>query len=587
MRSIRWSLVAFFLLLVAVALGGVSLMAYQSTQTALEPMEASTRELLKAQYEENVKRKNGEFDRELQSQAQEFASHAVLHIHQVESLYVLGIIGSELRIAPDVVLLSWILESLVAPGEVRRARPLDIRFHDDDDEFLKLDRGHYHHFFSRFRGQSLHHSNNIKNPARELPADVRRFLNQNQAYVDDVEIRPGNKIQRVTIRAGIQRTREGLLVESFRPKGEPSKKGGPPFLPVYLQYANETSHREREKEVAKLQADLTRDLAQLRDEMDNGLAELRSRMLWIGFSTFVAVALGGFWLVRVGLAPLSRLTDAVSRVSEKDFRLQLGDKPLPSELQPIADHLRQRLEQLQRAFVREKQAAADISHELRTPLAALLTTLDVGLRKTRTVEEYQELLEYCRASGQQMTQLVERLLALARLDAGVDTLRPREVDVSALAEQCAALVRPLADARGLKLTVQHNGPACISGDPEKLREVLTNLLHNAIEYNRPEGVIEVAVGPDNGDLQMEVRDTGIGIAPEAKQQIFERFYRADPSRQAEGLHAGLGLSIVKGYIDLMGGSISVDSTVGQGSTFRVRLPMHPLTRGLESIRRLA
>jgi signal transduction histidine kinase len=110
-------------------------------------------------------------------------------------------------------------------------------------------------------------------------------------------------------------------------------------------------------------------------------------------------------------------------------------------------------------------------------------------------------------------------------------------------------------------------------DPDKLREVLTNLLHNAVQYNRPNGEIDLRVARDNGHLQVEVRDTGIGIAPEARDCVFERFYRADPSRNSDGLHAGLGLAIVKEYVDLMGGTIAVDSAEGQGSTFRVRLPV--------------
>jgi heavy metal sensor kinase len=286
---------------------------------------------------------------------------------------------------------------------------------------------------------------------------------------------------------------------------------------------------------------------------------------------FVAVVVGGYWLVRLGLSPLERLSDAVSRVSEKDFRLQM-DGRVPGELKPILATLTETLDQLKRAFAREKQAAADISHELRTPLAALLTTLEVALRKPRSPEEYQEILEDCRASGKQMTQLVERLLALARLDAGVDNLRLREVDVANLATQCAELVRPLADARGLAVRLKAEGETTLHADPDKLREVVTNLLHNAIEYNKPNGSIDVAVARDNGHVRLEVKDTGIGIAPEAREHIFERFYRADPSRHADTLHAGIGLAIVKGYVDLMGGTIGVDSGPA-GSTFRIDFPV--------------
>jgi two-component system, OmpR family, heavy metal sensor histidine kinase CusS len=110
-------------------------------------------------------------------------------------------------------------------------------------------------------------------------------------------------------------------------------------------------------------------------------------------------------------------------------------------------------------------------------------------------------------------------------------------------------------------------------DPDKLREVLTNLLHNAVEYNKPNGKIDVTVERQNGTLKVDVRDTGIGIAPNALAHVFERFYRADESRHADGLHAGVGLSIVKGYVELMGGTINVESKEGEGTTFSVQLPL--------------
>ncbi len=245
---------------------------------------------------------------------------------------------------------------------------------------------------------------------------------------------------------------------------------------------------------------------------------------------------------------------------------------MPVELRPIVARLTETLEQLRRAFEREKQATADISHELRTPLAALLTTTEIALRKPRVPAEYRELFEDCRLSAQQMNQIVERLLTLARLDAGVDRLRPQTVDAADLAEQCAALVRPLAEARHLTLNVHRNGALPLMTDPDKLREVVTNLLHNAVQYNRPDGSVDLSVVLTGDRLQVEVRDTGIGIAAEARERIFERFYRADPSRGADGLHSGLGLAIVKEYVDLMGGSIAVESTVGQGSIFRISLP---------------
>ena len=115
-------------------------------------------------------------------------------------------------------------------------------------------------------------------------------------------------------------------------------------------------------------------------------------------------------------------------------------------------------------------------------------------------------------------------------------------------------------------------PVIWTTDPDKLREVLVNLLHNAVQYNRQDGSIDVSAQSADGWLDVQVHDTGPGIPKDSFGHIFERFYRADPSRHASELHAGLGLSIVKGYVGLLGGTITVDSQVGQGSTFRVRLP---------------
>jgi signal transduction histidine kinase len=204
--------------------------------------------------------------------------------------------------------------------------------------------------------------------------------------------------------------------------------------------------------------------------------------------------------------------------------------------------------------------------------------LDVALRKPRTAEEYRQTLLDCRAVGGQMRQLVERIMALARLDAGSDHIRMTEIDVGELIGDVATMVNPLAAERGLTLRTQCDESQICRTDPDKLREILVNLLHNAIQYNRPNGTIDVSADMANGWLDLRVRDSGVGIAPEAREHIFERFYRADPSRNGSGLHAGLGLSIVKGYVALLGGTVSVESELGKGSTFQVRVPTGEVAR---------
>jgi signal transduction histidine kinase len=314
-------------------------------------------------------------------------------------------------------------------------------------------------------------------------------------------------------------------------------------------------------------------LAQIDSVTEEGVRSLRATLVWAVAAAVVATLLGGWFLVGLGLSPLRRLSEAVSRISAKDFLLPIDPRTLPKEVNPVAERLSQALTQLQAAFEREKRAAADISHELRTPLAALTTTIEVACRKPRTAEQYRETLEECRVIARQMSQLVERMLLLAWIDAGADEVRPEPVEVGDLVGGVAAIAKPLAEVQGLTFKVKLPTRMTVITDPDKLREVVMNLTHNAIEYNRPGGEVELYAAPDdNGGVVLEVRDTGIRMPPEIHDKIFERFFRGDPSRQAAGVHAGLGLAIVKEYVDRLGGRLTVDSTVGKGSRFRIELP---------------
>jgi len=595
MKSIRLSLIVYFLGLLAAALGAVSWFVYETSTEMVRKSGDNKRGLLDAQYKKRVKEAETALDKRLLTKAHTVAVTSRWAHDHLESLAPLGVLGSVIQAQGHLHTLLWLREAY-APRlafEIWRRTPSQIIIEEDVIPHVEDGQAVEYFQINDFKGRRLEHSESLGDHVLPLHRSARDADPFEPRY-DDVTLGPGVRLRVVTIQWQ-PRVRPAVLPGSgqfgkappppppapvraqAKARGPRPNNGRNRFVPslalgpvVYIQWASSTGPHEAA--LAGYHTELENGLAAVTAESSDTLAALRTRLLWICGITFFALAAGGFWLVRLGLLPLARVSEAVSRVSAKDFRLQVEDRRLPTELQPIVERLKQTLDQLQRAFAREKQAAADISHELRTPLAALLTTLDVALRKSRSAEEYREMLFECRAAGRQMTHLVERLLALARLDAGADHLRPREVDAAVLAEECAAMVRPLAEARDLSLRVHHQGPAPVRTDPDKLREILTNLLHNAIQYNRPHGAIEVAVHRQNGEVDLEVQDTGIGIAPDAKEQIFERFYRADQSRHADDLHAGLGLAIVKGYVDLMGGSIAVDSTLGQGSTFRVRLP---------------
>ena len=243
-----------------------------------------------------------------------------------------------------------------------------------------------------------------------------------------------------TASATCARQPESALRQRRRPPG-PGPKGGPrgPALtqhqvraltePFYfIQYAVDMApltHR-----LAQLAEQRGRRIAQLSEETRLTLHNLRDRLFTLCGITMLSVLVGGLILIWMGLAPLNRLSDAVSRINEKDFQLRLDPQTLPSELQPVAIRLRHSLDRLRLAFAREKQASQDLSHDLRTPLAALTTTIEVALKKDRSPAEYRELLEECQLSAEQMSHLVERLLALAKVDAGSNPIRPRPVDIA-------------------------------------------------------------------------------------------------------------------------------------------------------------
>jgi signal transduction histidine kinase len=303
---------------------------------------------------------------------------------------------------------------------------------------------------------------------------------------------------------------------------------------------------------------------------------MRLQTLVVGLIALLAAAIGGPIVVGVGLRPVGKLSDAVSRVSEKDFKLPHDGRNLVQELVPIHGRLTQTLDMLQRAFTREKQAVADISHELKSPITALMATIDVALRKQRTPEEYREKLQECRDISKQLSQLVERIMTLASLDSGNDRTIISRCDAIELCAGCTSLIRTLAAENGVTVRLHLPDDMIeLETDAGKLREVLNNLLHNAIEYNRPEGTIDLTLQRVGSNAVFVVRDSGIGMTPESEENIFERFFRADPSRHATGVHAGLGLAIVKEYVTRLKGMIEVESEHGKGSTFRVTIPALP------------
>jgi two-component system, OmpR family, heavy metal sensor histidine kinase CusS len=323
----------------------------------------------------------------------------------------------------------------------------------------------------------------------------------------------------------------------------------------------------------ELAEDRDAQLQTIRMESTASIAKTRSILVSVGLGAMATTLLGSLVLISRGLAPVNKLSYAVSQVSEKDFRLPIAKQELSVELLPVHQRITDTLDALKRAFEREKQAVADMSHELRTPVASLAATIDVSLRKPRTAEQYKVTLEECREINRQLGRLVERVMTLANLDAGNDRSIASTYDAMQLARECVSVIRPLAEKQGLSITL--DGPPMLemTNDEDKVREVLMNLLHNAVAYTPRGGAITMDLKPTpRGSVDYIVRDTGIGMTAEVTEKIFERFYRADASRTDVGVHAGLGLAIVKEYLNRLGGKVTVESEPGKGSTFVVTIP---------------
>jgi signal transduction histidine kinase len=586
MKSIRVSLVVYLLLLLGAAWGAASWLVYCSAAESLRAKQAANQELNRTLYREREREEHDRFDDQLLAKAQ-LVAHLIQTRFQREGTSVARFVALGLAQESQAHLFThlWFLQattrSPITPVPGSLARKLTTQIQINDADLPRDAEGGATEYYQ------VTHEIGITWPPH-LDDEEPLFMTSKfdpQKHVDwktdDYALPHGKTVRRVQLkfvpatRITWGRPRRG----SSSPTPTSGERPTPPPAPtvavtlpwIVVHVAAEPIRRDLA--ITRLKSESQQKLAEQTAAAQEELSRLRQRLILIGVGAFLLTTLGGYFLVGLGLAPLRRLSEAVSQVSPRDFKLPISDDSLHgTELAPVADRLRETLEQLRRVFEREKQAAADISHELRTPVTSLLATLDVALKKPRTAEEYRQTLVDCRAVGGQMRQLVERLMALARLDAGSDRIKPVEIDVSELVEDVATMVKPLAGERGLKLHVDCPPDVTWKTDPDKLREILVNLLHNAIQYNKPNGSIDVSAETENGWLDLRVRDTGIGISPENSQRIFERFYRADPSRNANGLHAGLGLSIVKGYVGLLGGTVQVESQAGQGSTFHVRLP---------------
>lgn len=295
------------------------------------------------------------------------------------------------------------------------------------------------------------------------------------------------------------------------------------------------------------------------------------KLVLIGVAILLLGIAGGAWLVTRAIRPIGEISSAAAKISSGDLSQRINASETESELGQLAAVLNATFARLDTAFAQQKQFTSDAAHELRTPVSVILTQIQSTLNKERSGAEYRETLEACQRAAQRMRRLIESLLELARLDASQVATKREPMDLSRHAAECVELVRPLADERKITLRSELVAAPC-SGDADQLALVITNLLTNAVHYNREGGEVRVTTGNENNAAVITVSDNGPGIAPEHLPHIFDRFYRADAARTSSQGRTGLGLAITKSIVEAHGGTIEVTSELGKGSSFTVRLP---------------
>jgi len=285
------------------------------------------------------------------------------------------------------------------------------------------------------------------------------------------------------------------------------------------------------------------------------------------------VALGGWQMARSALRPIRDLARAARRIDIERLNERLPLRGTRDELDQLAQAFNHTLARLEDAVGQMRQFTASVSHELRTPLTAMRGEAEVALLEAQSVENYRRVLASQLEELDRLTQMINQLLTLARAEAGEIRLGENPVDLSELVASLGEQMEPVAASSQIKLQVQPAESIVIRGDAEWLERVVLNLLDNAIKFTQEGGRIEVSMAAEGQDAVLRVSDTGIGIPTEAQPHIFERFYRAEPSRSKQVEGVGLGLALVKWIVDRHRGRIEVESRAGEGSCFTVRLPL--------------
>ena len=293
-------------------------------------------------------------------------------------------------------------------------------------------------------------------------------------------------------------------------------------------------------------------------------------VLVLGLPLAVAVAgLGGYVLARRALAPIEQMTERAQTITAERLDDRLPVSNPENEMGRLATVFNETLGRLEESFNQMRRFTTDVSHELRTPLTAIRSVGEVGLRGHRDEAAYRGIIGSMLEEVDRLASLVDRLLTLSRAETRQATLSRDAVDLSALADDVVSHLSVLAEEKRQTLSVVREASPVVAADRLVLRQALINLVDNAIKFTPAAGRIRIRIAETPQDALVEVIDSGPGISGEARERIFERFYRENDS---DGGGTGLGLSLAKGAVEALGGQLTLADTSQAGSAFRISLP---------------
>jgi heavy metal sensor kinase len=310
--------------------------------------------------------------------------------------------------------------------------------------------------------------------------------------------------------------------------------------------------------------------------MDDVQADLRKWLVFLAVLLPIIALLGlggGYVLVKRALSPVDRIAGSAERITSHNLSERLPVPRTGDELERLSLALNHMIGRLDAAFEHSRRFVADASHELRTPLTTLRGELESLADEPKLTPEWRDRLGSALEEVERVARIVEGLFAISRLDVGEATAEWLPFDLSQLVASTADQMALLAEDKRIRMTCAGTAGVWVQGDKARLKQVVVNLLDNAIKYTPEGGSISMNVSAKDSKAVLDVVDSGIGIAPEALPRVFDRFFRGNEARPREAGGAGLGLAIVKSICAAHQGHVEASSSPGQGSRFRVELPL--------------